>query len=57
MLGVFQNTFLKWFGEEAHLIRETQTTQCHIFGGVEGEGELLWCGNNPRLFFAAFYAL
>lgn len=57
MLGVFQNTLPKWFGEEARLIRETQTTECHIFGGMGRGGELLQCANNPRLVFAAFYAL
>lgn len=34
MLWVFQNTLLKWFGEEACLIRETRTAQYRIFGWV-----------------------
>ena len=36
MFLVFQDTLLKWFGEEARLTRETGTTQYHIFGGVGG---------------------
>lgn len=57
MLRVFQNTLLKWFGEEAGLTRETGTTQYPILGGGEGRAELLECGNNPGLFFAAFCTL
>lgn len=55
MLGVFQNTLLKRFGEEACFFRGTQTTLSHFWRGGERGRTAVW--NNPRLFFAAFYAL
>lgn len=56
MLGVFQNTLLKWFGEEACLIRETQTTVSHFLrDGERGRTPAVW--KQPKVGFCCLLCL